>query len=243
VRDCNLTHKRDRWLGGPLFTEQPLAVVEIDGQDWFVQKKTLTEIAEGGVETAIRKKIERIVSQSTREVVLKAFEERIGLGKSPKEALSEPILDPYYGQPIRRVRVRDTEKADGAILVEHHGKLQNKSFEKYMKTKGYAYLELDARQGRVRLVTLYEAMKSGRSETLTGVRFFKGDTVLDTRDKKRYVVRQILGKEDGTLILTLHTETREVKNMVKNTGKKLVSGKQLSKLTLISDGRPPHSSD
>lgn len=243
VRNCNLTHKRDRWPAGPFFTEQPLSVVEIDGRRWFAQRKTLAEIAAGGVETTIRKQIERIVSESTREAVLKAFNQRIESGKSPEEALSEQILDPYYGQPIRRVKVRDTARADGAVLVEHHGKLQNKPFGKYMKTKGYACLELDTQRGGARLVTLYEAMKSGRSETPNRVRFFKGDTVLDTRDEKRYVVRQIWAKGGGTLILTLHTETREVKDMGGDPGKKSVTGRILSELTLISDAWPPHSSD
>lgn len=243
VRDCKLTHKRDRWPAGPFFTEQPLSVVEIDGRHWFAQRKTLTEIAAGGSEATVRGQIERIVSQSTREAILKAFNQRIESGKSPEEALSEPILDPYYGQPIRRVKMRDTEKADGAILVEHHGKLQNKSFEKYMKTNGYAYLELDAQQGEARLVTLYEAMKSGRPEASKGVRFFKGDTVLDARDEKRYVVRQIKADGGGSLVLTLHTETRGARHMNSASGKKLVSAKNLSKLSLIPDAWPPHSAD
>jgi len=254
VRNCNLTHKCDRWLGGPFFTKLPLAVVEIDGQDWFVQKKTLTEIATGKVET-VRNRINRIVSQSTREAVLKAFDERIELGKNPKEALSEPILDPHFSKPIRRVKMRVWERADGAISVKHMGKIQNKIFAKYLKTDGYAYLELDKRQGNASLVTLYELIKSGeRKLSQDFCRFFKGDTVLDKSDNKLYIVRQIRANDKGTLAMTLITESQifaEIQKMDMSINKKgdyvgrsrIVSGEELLKLQPIPDGWPPHSSD
>jgi len=86
-------------------------------------------------------------------------------------------------------------------------------------------------------------MKSGRSEAPKGVRFFKGDTVLNASDEKRYVVRHIKAENGGGLVLTLHTETREVRHMGSDSGKIRVSGKNLSKLSLISDDWPPHSSE
>jgi len=254
IRNCNLTHKRDRWPSGPFFTKQPLAIVEIDGQDWFAQRKTLTEIATGKVET-VRNRINRIVSQSTREAVLEAFDERIELGKNPKEALSEPILDPHFSKPIRRVKMRVWERADGAISVKHMGKIQNKIFAKYLKTDGYAYLELDKRQGNASLVTLYELIKSGeRKLSQDSCRFFKGDTVLDKSDNKLYIVRQIRANDKGTLAMTLITESQifvEIQKMDMSINKKggyvgrsrMVSGEELLKLQPIPDGWPPHSSD
>ena len=253
VRNCNLTHRRDHWPGGPFFKEQPLAVVKIDKQDWFAQRKTLSEIAkkpqganlESWIQT-VRGRIGRIEPLSTRETVEKAFGERIEAGMNPNEALaeeSEGILDRNFKNRIRRVRIRAREKADEAILVEHHGKFQNRPFEKYMKTDGYICLELDMQQGGARLVTLHEAMKSGRLEAPKGVRFFKGDTVLNTSDKKRYVVRQIKAAKGGSLVLIRHTETREAKHMDSASGKKSVSGKALLELTLIPDVWPPHSSE
>lgn len=262
VRNCNLTHKRDRWPSGPFFTEQPLAVVKIDGQDWFAQRKTLTEIAqkpqgsklEGWIRT-VRGRINRIVSKSTREAVLEAFDERIGLGKNPKEALSEPILDPHFGKTIRRVKIRVWERADGAISVEYKGKIQSKNFKKYLKTDGYAYLELNKRQGNASLVTLYDFFKSGEQKVSQDFfRFFKGDTVLDESDNKLYIIRQIRASDNGTLAMALITESQifsEIQKMDMNIDRKgdyvgrskIVSGEELLKLQPISDGWPPHSSD
>jgi len=253
VRNCNLTHKRDRWPAGPLFDLKPVSIYE--GK--FSQRWELTKLAEKLSDkvsdnpekrakdlAAGLKQINKIANPSTREIVERAYEERIATGKSPKQALSMPILDmrfnKRFGTQIRRVLVRYDEKAKGQITVKHG---RNGELKKYLKTEGYAWLEWDAQKGEARLVTLYEAMKSGRSEAPKGVRFFKGDTVLNASDEKRYVVRHIKAENGGGLVLTLHTETREVRHMGSDSGKIRVSGKNLSKLSLISDDWPPHSSE
>ena len=342
VRNCNLTHKRDRWPAGPLFDLNPVSVYEVQvSGNWKLTKlaknlsgkvsedieqrakdreaglNQISKIADKAIREIVRqvyeeridsgaspkralsklildregnqiqqvrvsykekrfsqrweltklaeklsdkvsdnpekrakdlaaglKQINKIANPSTREIVERAYEERIATGKSPKQALSMPILDmrfnKRFGTQIRRVLVKYDEKAKGQITVKHG---RNGELKKYLKTEGYAWLEWDAQKGEARLVTLYEAMKSGRSEAPKGVRFFKGDTVLNTSDQKRYVVCQIWAENGGSLVLILHTETRGAKLTGSDSGKKRVSGRNLSKLTLISDDWPPHSSD
>jgi hypothetical protein len=155
------------------------------------------------------------VSDATREVVAKAFEERIDQKKlMAVEALTELIYAPGYKTKIGRVLIRG-DKADGAVEVTHHNRLsraQGQPLYKHLAPEGYAWLEIEpsAPEGEwFRLVALHEAARSNGTRGDSQVRrFYKGDTVRHPKDGRRYVIRQ--SKNDRgmpRLVMTLVTET------------------------------------
>ena len=229
VRDCSPCHKPDRWLGGNMFLDTAKAVKEENGRQFYVSRKNLSTLKKGD--------IKKIVSETTRREI----EKRLEQGMTLEEALKEPINNPQWDTPIRRVLLRGNEAKD-AVKVEHGDRQSD--LHKHLEPNGYAYLEFDSEQAdpTPTLVRLHEAIKQGnKAPEKTFVRFYKNDTVRDNKDGKFYIIKQFKEKgpkEKGpSVFLCPVTEAVADIGKVNAPRRKKISGKQIKKrLTLAQDG-------
>jgi len=248
VRECQPSHRPDRWLGGGFFKDKPSVVLKEDDEKFYAQRKTLVDLAldKGKVLPADKahKRLKDILPEKTREHILKEFDSRIGKGADSRQALDN-ILHHKWKTPIRRVLVRGSKAAD-PMLIKHGNpqRIQNKGkaadsklgLQKYLEPDGYAYLEYIPGDSATepRLVRLHEA-KSTSSQT---VRLYKKDTVRDGEDGQRYVIHQF-GARGPALFLSPVTEAIADIGKIQGKRKKKISGKQIAKrLTLVKDERP-----
>lgn len=226
VRDCSPSHKPDRRLGGNMFLDTAKAIKEENGKQFYVSRKNLSTIKKGD--------IEKIVSETTRKEIEKVIKRRLEQGMTLEEALKEPINNPQWDTPIRRVLLRGYEARD-AVKVEH-GDRQSDLY-KHLEPEGYAYLEFDSKQADSvpTLVRLHEAIKQGnKASEKTIVRFYKNDTVRDDKDGKCYIIKQF--KEEGPAVfLCPITEAVADIGKVNAPRRKKISGKQIKRLTLAQD--------
>jgi len=235
VRECQPSHRPDRWPGGGFFKDNPGAIVEENGERFYARRKKLTDLG--------KTDMDKILPESVREIVGNAYKSRIQKGADHESALKEPIFHPHWKTPIRRVLVR-RNKAEDDVLIEHGDsqRIQGKaadsksSLHKYLEPDGYAYLEYIPGDltTEPRLVRLHEA-KSTSSQT---VRLYKKDTVRDSQDERRYVIHQIMA-EGPALFLSPVTESIADIGKVRGNRKRKIFGKQIAKrLTLVKDERP-----
>lgn len=96
VRECTLSIKPDRYPDGAIFQETAYGVAVKEGEDKArltlrVKLRDSIDSKKGTVEQA-HKAIATIVSEITREIVLKAFDARIADSKTAPLALAEPIF-------------------------------------------------------------------------------------------------------------------------------------------------------
>ena len=226
VRDCSPCHKPDRWLGGNMFQDTAKAVKEENGKQFYVYRKNLSTLKKGD--------IEKIVSETTRKEIEKEIKKRLEQGKTLEEALKEPINNPPWGTPIRRVLLRGNEAKD-AVKVEHGDRQSD--LHKHLEPSGYAYLEFDTKQAdsTPTLVRLHEAIKQGKQSAREGiVRFYKNDTVRDTKDNKCYIIKKF-AERGPTVYLCPITEAVADIGKVKGRRRKDISGKRIKRLTLAQD--------
>jgi len=255
IRNHYIVHKPDRHVGGSLFkaTAYGSTWVENDNDPNADPKQQLTlrenleTLADDKSRTdAVRKKLLKIVSPETRRLVIDAFDKRIAAGKTAKEALTN-IPHPQYGNVIRQVKVlRDS--ASTAWKIEFSSRLStpDKPHYKYLQYDGYAYLELTqtpSEKAVVRLVTQPEALQQkGQPVPPNTTRFFKGDTVEDTKDDKRFVIKSF--REQGLQIFIVPvTEAREIADMdatmrqhklsQKQQGRRAVGGASIARLKQV----------
>ena len=159
VRECNLTHKPDRYLGGNLFQESAYGRSN-DGLRLLKRKSVAT--LGGAPKTtlaAILKDIEQIEHTSTREVIRQAVELRLAEGKTPIEAIQTPIRHPTYGNYIRRVVLRANGNS-GAFAVNHG--TRQPGLSKLLIPEGFAFLEVmyePTGLPRLELVPLHMALQ------------------------------------------------------------------------------------
>lgn len=243
VRKCVPKHRSDRYPDGQIFKDTAYGI-DLKSGKLTVRAKLADLAAES--DKATRKNIDEIVSPITREAVLKAYEQRRAEGKTPEQALVEPIIHPANMMPILKLRIR-RESADTAARVEWPNRCKpGVSHYKYLAHNGNAYLEIGKSNGKhaeTRVMRPREAMQEKGEPPAAGIlRIFKGDTVLDAEDGIRYLVKQIKSARDGILILMPVTETREVhevekKKQIKNAGArfglKTVSGNGLLRLSVV----------
>ena len=147
---------------------------------------------------AARKAIASIISDDVRRIVGDMFEDRIANGMEAGAALALPIRHPLYGNLIRKVRCFENYAEDTHTIAFTNRKdalRKNEpkkigSFRKYLVNEGYAYLELASNESREpRLVKIRDAMRDKDEPSPQGVtRFFKGDTIKDSKDEKVYRV-------------------------------------------------------
>lgn len=110
----------------------------------------------------------------------------------------------------------------------------DKPHYKYLAHDGYAYLELrrnaSGKPEKPRPVTLRDAFHVKPAEGNVVACFYKGCTVQDSKDGKRFVVKQMKKIADGQLILMPISEAREVEDVDASEGLRKVSGLQLYRL-------------
>lgn len=237
VQQCRLTHKPDRFPAGALFQDTAYAVHRDaeSGKESLVSRAALSDLVVESSAESTRKNIHNISSSQVRDLVLAAFDTRVAQGKTPKEALSEPIEFPGYRTRIRKVRVVRTDVGpEKARAVEFHSR--NGRHHKLLLPGGNAYLELldDGRRVKPRIVSLPEAWDAAKNRSGGAVRFYKGDTVTDTKDGTVLVVRQIKSAAGGLLVLTPAFETRPVRLLSASDGLKVISGAGLKRLVLTN---------
>ena len=222
VRDCSPCHKPDRWLGGNMFLDTAKAVKEENGKQFYVSRKNLNVLKKGD--------IKKIVSETTR----KEIEKRLEQGMTLEGALREPINNPQWDTPIRRVLLRGNEAKD-AVIVEHGDRQSD--LHKHLEPNGYVCLEFDSEQAdsTPTLVRLHEAIKWGnKAPEKTIMRFYKNDTVRDTKDGKCYIIKQFA---EGRPTVSLCPITEAVADIGKVNAprSKKISGMQIKRFILAQD--------
>ncbi|MDW8469939.1 MAG: hypothetical protein RML56_14210 [Burkholderiales bacterium] len=200
VRNAVIRHKPDRWPSGAFFQDYAYAKVLTEaGKTRLARRIPVADLADSTAERT-RRNICDIVSPATREIVLEAFETRLAAGKSVKEALAEPIPDPRFGSrggSIKRVRVylrsgRGYADGDSAVAIRHESRQGNLC--KHLISDGYAYVAIRTENGKIvsaESVSLYAAA-SGRMPREGELTFYRGDTLLDPKSGRHYLIHQIL---------------------------------------------------
>lgn len=236
VSRCNLSLKPDRYTAGAYFQDTAYGLRhEAEDEDGvLVVRKSLSSLADEKSLERTRKNLQSIASSDVRDIVTTEFERRLAAGRSARDALNEPVQYLQYKTLIRKVRVRYTEvSADKAIEIGF--KSRQGRHKKLLLSGGNAYLELSGtgKETKVRVVSLLEgARPTGLEASKTIKRFFKGDTVIDSKDGEALVVKQIKADGGGMLILTPIVETRPVRDLCAADGLRKISGKGLQRLDL-----------
>lgn len=242
AQDCNLAHKPDRHPSGRLFQDTAHGLLKSsDGHpDRLAQRVPLTSLAENTPALTLMR-IQHIASDAVRTLVQTEFERRVARGMSPAEALATPISYPGYGTEIRRVRIGRTDVfADKAVAIFHSSRTGRHC--KLLIPDGYACLELSKVDSKVhaKLIPMHEAANGHGLDNQGTVRFFKGDSVIDSKDGSHLIVKQIKAAMGGQLILVPRFETRPVRLLSAKDGLRKVSGKGLTRLA-VTNVRAPHS--
>lgn len=240
VRDAEIRHKPDHHPDGALFEQTAYGrsrKPNKDGKHLLAVSKSLKSLIDPKFSAEkTRNTLERIESTATQEVILKEFDRRVAAGIAIKKIFDEPILHPQYGTQIRRVRLLGNSVETAATIT--HINRKGQQLHKLYAHDGNAYLEIRIEDGKLadkpRLVNIQQAMQEKGSRPSHGVRrFWKGDTVSDLRDNRRYLVRQIKTAGGGKLIISLSSEAREVRDMNLAGGLKEVAGNSLFNLQPI----------
>ena len=246
---CQLHHRPDHYLNVRFYKDTAYGKIEERGKARLIIRKPLKELSDKSAEK-VRKNLNLIVSDITRDHLLKTFNKRVTDGQTIETALTHPpITQTMYGKekPILRVKCYFDLGADDARRVEFNGARQ--SGFKYLLSDGNAYLkaiinkngEIDTKLSQP--VALIDALNASNRPAKNEMRFYKGDTVKHLISQKRYLVKQIRSGAGGTLVLVPIMETRPVKQLSAKDGLKTISLKKL--VTLIVEKREyvrqPHS--
>lgn len=238
VRECPLSIRHDRYPDGAIFQETAYGVAVKEGENKArltlrIKLSDLIDPKKGTVEQA-HKAIANIVSETTREIVIKAFNAHIASGKTALESLAEPIYQRLYGKQIaiKKVNCFTNSYADDVAIISHTSK-DGREHTKRLVNGGYAYLEtemLDGRIGKQVLVNIQQAMKRRSKSMLENmVRLHKGDTVLDSKDGKKYRIGYFT--LEGNLHLIPIVDPRAFDAIKEaGSGKKKVSFSQVMRL-------------
>lgn len=234
VSNANIQHKPDRFGGGAFFQEFAYGTTSLDDDTrlYLSRRKKLTSLA-GKKDSAdkVRKQIQTIVSHEVRKLVADAFESRLRDGKTPFEALQTPIEYPTYRNQIKTVLCA-TGLAEASSRIVHQSRtgvhtkiLVDDGWDcivvSHSEKKGVASRLLSP---RIAANEEKRSLKNG--ETI----FFKGDTVVDTKTGKAYLIRQIKAQAGGLLVMTPEVDSREVRDMSSSEGLKTISGAGLLKV-------------
>lgn len=248
IRNCNLTHKPDHYAAGSLFKDTAYGVMWVETESdpnadpvqYLTQRKALAGLAlKNGKPLPLEKvrdSLKKIAHTTTRKAVQKSFEDGIAKGSTPLQALAEPIRHPDLHTPIKKVKLLQTWTGDVAARIEHVSRsvVAGKPHYKYLAHDGYAYLELrrgvDGKPETPRLQTVRDAFNVKPAEGDLVARFYKGCSVEDSKDGRRFVVKQMKKIANGQLILMPISEAREVDDVDATDGLRKVSGKQLFRL-------------
>ncbi len=258
IRYHRISHKPDRYIGGPLFKDTAYGVTwvedENDSNAYARQQLTLRvrlaglALTKGKLDKpeTVRKKLMAIASPETRKLVLGAFDANISAGKSPDKALAD-IQHPQYRTPIKKVKLL-SYSVDTASRIEFTSRNHSTDnpLYKYLQNSGYSFLELTQPPGEKpvpRLVTQHEALQQKEQPIPSNaIRFFRGDTVEDTKNGQRFIIKSF--REQGLLVFLIPvTEAREIADMdstmkqhklsQKQQGRRSVSGLGIARLKLV----------
>ena len=238
IRECPLSIKPDRYPDGAIFQETAYGAAVKDGEEKArltlrVKLADLIDRKKGTVEQA-RKAIQGIVSSIISGIVSKEFERRIVAGKTAPEALALPIYHTLYGKrvEIKKVKCFTSNYADDVAIISHTSK-DGREHLKRLPSAGYAYLEtemLDGSIGKQTLVNTHQAMKRKYKPKLENIiRLHKGDTVLDSKDGKKYRIGYF--KAEGVIAVVPIIDPRAfdaIKEL--DSGKKKISFSQVMRL-------------
>lgn len=241
IKECPLSIKPDRYPDGAIFQETAYGVAVKDGEDKarLTLRTKLTDFIDRKKGTAeqARNAIQTIVSNTIREIVSKAFEARITSGKTAPDALAEPIYQRLYGKQtqIKKVCCFTNSYADDVAIISHTSKDGSEHLKRLVNA-GYAYLQtemLDGRIGKQELVNVQQAMKRKCKAKLENmVRLHKGDTVLDSKDGKKYRIGYF--KAEGVIAVIPIVDPRAFDAIKEqSSGKKKVSFSQVMRLKLV----------
>ncbi|MFA7241753.1 MAG: type II CRISPR RNA-guided endonuclease Cas9 [Sulfuricellaceae bacterium] len=242
VRECRISIKHDRYPAGRLFQDFAYKVIYPDGGEpaRLARRKNLVDMAGDSVEQT-RKNINDIVSPSVRRLVLEEFEHRLLPGdKTLKQIFSKPFPHPLYRTEIRKVFCLQ-KKGRGYISTDDtfrlHYKSRDRDHEKRLLHDDYACIEVrfvDGKFESAKPIRQQEAQSSAFATPAGGVvRYFKGDTLLDSVNGKKYLVRGIKKQGGGMLVMSPITETLGVDKLSSDFGLHFPSGKSLARFKLI----------
>ena len=177
------------------------------------------------------------MSKITREIILKTFDARVASGKTAPQALSEPIYQQLYRNKIaiKKVNCFTNSYSDDVAIISHKSK-DGREHTKRLANGGYAYLEtemLDGRIGQQELVNIQLAMKRKYKAKLENmVRLHKGDTVLDSKDGRKYRIGYFKARGEISLVPIVDPRAFDaIKEPA--SGKKIVSFGQVLRLKLL----------
>lgn len=242
VRECPLSIKPDRYPDGAMFQETAYGAVQLEGEEKSrltlkVKVADLIDRKKGTVEQA-RKAIKSIVSPTIRDLISEAFENRIASGIPAPDALAQPISQTLYGKQIeiKKVRCLTGNYADDVTIISHISK-DGREHQKRLPNAGYAYLEAEISEanliGRPRLVNIQQAMKRKHMVMPANImRLHKGDTVLDSKDNKKYRIGYF--KAEGVIAIIPLVDPRAFDAIKEQgSGKKKISFSQVMRLKRI----------
>ena len=238
---CQLQHRPDHYLNKRFYKDTAYGKVVEDGKARLIIRKPLRDLSDKNADK-VRTNLNAIVSDITRNHLLKEFNQRVASGVPIENALTNPpIMQAMYGEekPILRVKCYFDLGADDARKIKFNGVRQT-GF-KHLISDGNAYLkviineygEVDKEQSHP--VALIDAINIQEKPTSNEMRFYKGDTVKHLVSQKRYVIKQIKAMAGGTLVLIPIMETRPVKQLSAKDGLKNISLKKL--ITLVIEER------
>ncbi|GAB7563620.1 hypothetical protein LG202_16590 [Methylobacillus methanolivorans] len=243
VKECPLSIKPDRYPDGAIFQETAYGIALKEGEEKSrltlrIKVADLIDRKKGTVEQA-RKAIQNIVSDHVREIVAKTFDSRVASGISASDALVQPIFQTLYGQHIevKKVRCFTDKYADDVAIISHTSK-DGREHLKRLPNAGYAYLETEVTDGRLvgqpTLVKIQQAMKHKKISPKEGIiRFYKGDTVFDSKDGKVYRIGMF--KAAGGFFLVPITDPRAYNAIEEpNSGKKSLAFSQAFRLKITN---------
>jgi len=242
VKECPLSIKPDRYPDGAIFQETAYGVALKEGEDKSrltlrVKVTDLIDRKKGTVEQA-RKAIQNIVSDSSRELIAQAFDNRIASGMTAPEALAQPIYQTLYGKcmEIKKVRCFTDKYADDVAIISHTSK-DGREHLKRLPNAGYAYLETEIRDGRVirqMLVNTQQAMRRKRKAIGENViRLHKGDVVLNRENGKCYRIGYFTS--EGNIFLIPHTDPRAFDAIKEaGSGKRKMAFSKVLHLTVVN---------
>jgi CRISPR-associated endonuclease Csn1 len=237
VANCNISHKPDRNPTGRFFEDTAYGKERGNdsGKARLLKRYKLIELADS--KNSLAKTIsnmEIISSDRVREIVLTEFNKRTNKGLSPKQALSTPILYPEYRTEIHSVRCFQKQGlgfklADKVLIFTNTSRTG--THVKRLVSDGYACIEIGLKGFSVNLITHSQFSKK-LNKSRDAIRFFKNDTVIDSSDNKKYLIRQFNSSDGGAIFMTPVTETRAINSLKSSDGKRKVSGRGLLRLTL-----------
>lgn len=223
IRNCNITRKPDRYSTGALFKDTAYSTFtdETANKTYLALRCDIADLVDEKSYEKTKKNLQTIISPGIRKIVSTAIENGFNNKENLQQTLNH-IEHPQYSQPekpvyIRKVKCNRKYDIDTAEPIRF-GK--QKQHIKYLQDAGNAFLEVvfNSEQSKVidsRLVTMAQANRNLTPLGPSTKKYFKGDTLLNKANDRRYIIKQIKSASDGTLFLVPIIETRPVSELDK----------------------------